>query len=319
MRGGRIQNMKVRPMLKNIIRQAALAALGFLAGVGLSSLERSHAQDYAAIEASPALWTLEADGATVHLFGTFHLLPEALEWRSDAVNAAFEASDTVWFEADVLSPEAQTRMQTLFPRLGLNPQGVTLSSLLGAETYAAFEEQAAAIGVPAANFEPFRPWLAGITLGAMQLQSFGFNQLTGVEAVLGAEAAEAGKRIDYFETAEGQLRILADLSMETQVEWLRVSLADMDDLRGDIDRMVTAWATGDMDLLDSQVNGSIRDASGELYEALMASRNRNWVPQIEALIAGGGTHFIAVGAGHLPGDDGVVELLQARGYTLTRH
>lgn len=305
-------------MLKNIIKNAALAALGFLAGVGLSSLERSHAQDYSHIAASPALWTIEADGATVHLFGTFHLLPDELNWRTDAVNTAFADADTVWFEADVLSPEAQAQMQSLIPQLGLNPQGVTLSSLLGDDTYAAFEAQTAELGIPAGNFEPVQPWLAGVTLGAMQLQSFGFNPATGVEAVLSAEANASGKQLDYFETAEGQVRILAGLPMETQVEWLRVSLADMSDLRGEADRMVTAWATGDMDTLDAQVNGSIRDASAELYEALMVARNRNWVPQIEAMIASGGTHFVAVGAGHMPGDEGVVELLQAQGYTVTR-
>lgn len=305
-------------MLKNTIRQAAIAALGFLAGVGLSSLERSYAQDYAAIKASPALWTIEADGATVHLFGTFHLLPDALDWRSDAVNTAFAEADTVWFEADVLSPEAQAQMQSLIPQLGLNPQGVTLSSLLGADTYAAFEAQTAELGVPAGNFEPVQPWLAGITLGALQLQSLGFNPATGVEAVLSAEANTQGKQLDYFETAEGQLRILSDLSMDTQIEWLRVSLEEMGDLRSEMDRMVTAWATGDMDTLDAQVNGSIRDASAELYEAIMVARNRDWVPQITAMLDAGGTHFVAVGAGHLPGEQGVVELLRAEGYEVTR-
>lgn len=306
-------------MLKNTIKNAAIAALGFLAGVGLSSLEGSHAQDYAAIEASPALWTVEADGATVHLFGTFHLLPGELNWRTDAVNAAFAGADTVWFEADVLSPEAQAQMQALVPQLGLNEPGVTLSSLLGADTYTAFEQMTGDLGVPAGNFEPVKPWLAGITLGVMQLQSLGFNPAAGVEAVLNAEAGQAGKQLDYFETAEGQLRILADLSMDTQIEWLRVSLADMRDLDEEMTRMVTAWATGDMDVLDEQVNGSIRDASAELYEALMVARNRAWVPQIEEMIQSGGTHFVAVGAGHLPGEEGVVELLRAQGYTVTRH
>ncbi|KPP80591.1 MAG: hypothetical protein HLUCCA04_13140 [Oceanicaulis sp. HLUCCA04] len=305
-------------MMKRLVKTAAIAALGFLAGVGLSSLERSYAQDYAALEASPALWTIEADGATVHLFGTFHLLPDALDWRSDAVEAAFAEAGTAWFEADVLSPDAQAQMQALIPQLGLNPQGVTLSSLLGDDTYAAFEAQTAELGIPAGNFEPVQPWLAGVTLGALQLQSLGFNPATGVEAVLSAEADAAGKQLDYLETAEDQLRMLSGLSMDTQIEWLRVSLAEMSDLDSEMDRMVTAWATGDMDTLDSQVNGSIRDASEELYEAIMVARNRDWIPQIEAMIEAGGTHFVAVGAGHMPGDEGVVELLRARGYTVTR-
>ncbi|MGP1276193.1 MAG: TraB/GumN family protein [Caulobacterales bacterium] len=305
-------------MLKDILKKGALGALCFLAGVGLASLERTHAQDYAGLEASPALWTVEADGATVHLFGTFHLLPDALDWRSDVVDAAFAESGTVWFEADVLSPEAQAQMQALVPQLGLNQPGVTLSSLLGADTYAALEAMTAELGIPAGNLEPVQPWLAGVTLGALQLQSLGFNPASGVEAVLTARANGEGKAIDYLETAEGQLRMLSGLSMDTQIEWLRVSLEDMSDLESEMDRMVRAWATGDADTLDTMVNGSIRDASAELYDALMVNRNRDWVPQIEAMIASGGTHFVAVGAGHLPGEEGVVALLRAEGYTVTR-
>lgn len=306
-------------MLKKIMKTAALAAVGFLAGVGLSSLERSFAQDYAHIEASPALWTIEHENATVHLFGTFHLLPAGLDWRSDAVNATFASSDRVWFEADVLSPEAQAEVQALIPQIGVNAPGVSLSSLLDAETQAALAEVAGGMGIPAANLEPLQPWLAGLLLATTQLQILGFDPTAGVEAVLKGEADAAGKGFGYFETVESQMRVFADLSLETQVEWLSLSLAELSELENEMDAMVTAWATGDMAALDAQVNDAMRDANEEIYMAIMVDRNRAWIPQILEILEEGGTHFIAVGAGHMPGEEGVIALLEAEGLTVTRH
>lgn len=305
-------------MLKKMIKTAAIAAVGFLAGVGLSSTERSYAQDYSQIEASPALWTIQQGDATVHLFGTFHLLPEGVNWRNDLVNEAFAASDHVWFEADVLSPDAQASVQALIPQLGLNEPGVALSSLLDEDTRVSLAAMSASLGIPTANLEPLKPWLAGLVLATTQLQALGFDPTAGVEAVLNAEAREAGKTLGYFETVESQMRVFADLTPETQVQWLALSLEEMSELQVQMEAMVTAWATGDMNTLDAQVNGSMRDASQEVYEAIMVNRNQDWIPLILGLLEQGGTHFVAVGAGHLPGEDGVVTLLEAEGLTVTR-
>ncbi len=82
--------------------------------------------------------------------------------------------------------------------------------------------------------------------------------------------------------------------------------------------MVRAWATGDVEALDEYVNGDLREDEPEVYEAVIVQRNRNWIPQIEAVLEGEGTVFIAVGAGHLPGDEGVIELLRDQGYEVVR-
>ncbi len=306
-------------MLKKIINTVALAAVGFLAGVGLASLERSFAQDYAHIEPTPALWTIEHENATVHLFGTFHLLPPELNWRNEQINAAFASADRVWFEADVLSQDAQARAQALVFQIGVNGQGVTLSSLLDAETQAMLADVSSGLGFPPDNLEPLQPWLAGLMLATIQMQALGFDPTAGVDAVLKGEAEAAGKTFGYFETVESQLHVFADLSLETQVEWLRLALAEMSEVESQLDTMVTAWVTGDLATLDAQVNDAMREASDEIYQAVMVDRNRAWIPQILEILEEGGTHFVAVGAGHMPGEDGVLALLEAEGLTVTRH
>lgn len=303
-------------MIRKLVTSAA--ALVLLAGSGLLPLDRVHAQDYGGIDAEPALWKIEQDDATVWLFGTFHLLPPSLDWRTEPVTGALQAADIVWFEADVQSPQAQQRTVELVPQLGMNPPGVTLSSLLDEETGELLERIAPAIGAPPAALDPLRPWLVGLTLAVMQIQQLGFDPAAGVESILHAEAQAAGKAFRYFETIDEQLGFFAGLPSEVEIEMLAQTLRDMEELPAQLDEMVVAWATGDLGTLDEAVNASVRDTSPEVYEALLVERNRNWIPDITAMLDEGGTHFVAVGAGHLVGEDSVIALLEAEGVRVER-
>lgn len=301
-------------MMKTMLNAALLTA-GLLAGGTFAG----HAQtDYAAVDADPAMWTIEDGDTTVHLLGTYHILPSALEWRTEEIDAALEDADTVWFEADVHSTESQQQMQALIPQLGLNPSGTTLSSLLDEDANALLAEVAPMAGATPAALEPMQPWLAALMLAVGQIQALGYDAQSGVETVLRADAVEADKDFGYFETAEQQLRFFADQPMDMQVEWLEQSLEQMEELPEQVSEMTLAWATGDTDALDGMINGSMREESPELYETIIVERNEAWIPQIEAIFDEGGTHLVAVGAGHMTGEQGVVALLEARGYTVER-
>ncbi len=306
-------------MIRRSTLFATLLALSFLGGAGLYQHTVAHAQDYAAVQADPALWKVERGDAVVWLFGTFHLLPPELSWRTADVNEAMAASDAVWFEADTESAEAQQQSTMLVLSLGMNPQGVTLSSLLDAETAALLASVAPSVGANPAMLEPFRPWMAGLTLAVVQTMSLGFDPAAGVEAVLYREAQTAGQRVGYLETAEDQLRMMAGLPEEVAIELLAQTLRDLQEMPDQVSELVIAWATGDLDALDEAINGAMRDSSPELYEALLIERNRNWIPHIRSMLDEGGTHFVAVGAGHMVGDGSVIALLEAEGFSVVRH
>ncbi|MGX6646779.1 TraB/GumN family protein [Maricaulaceae bacterium MS644] len=308
--------------MKKLLKTTAALAAGLLAGLSLAGAV--HAQtDYAAIEANPALWSISDEDSTVYLFGTVHILPPELTWRTPAVDAALDESGIVYLEADVSSPEAQTQMQALIPQLGLNEEGVTLSSLISDEAQAHMATIAERLGAPpealAAQMDPLKPWLASVSIAVLQIQAGGYDPMSGVEYKLTADAMEAGKEFGYFETAEEQLGYLAGLPMETQIADFEVGIAQMAEDPDMLSELVQAWAAGDMDTLDRVFNEDMRDASAELYEALIVQRNRNWIPQIEAALATEQNAFVAVGAGHMPGETGVIALLEANGHTVTRH
>ena len=311
-------------------RQAARAgfvAVGLAAGLaaGASAPAEPAAADrpdYAAIEADPALWVIEDEDSTLYLFGSFHILPPELDWRSDDVAAAFEEADTIWFEADLFGAEAQRRMQALIPELGVNEPGVTLTSLIDDEAEADLAAFAEILGVPAdalaANVDPLKPWFASLQLAVAGIQALGYDPNSGVERILHADAAEAGKEFGYFETVEQQLRFFADMPIEAQVDEFEIAIADMVDNPDQIEELAVAWATGDMATVDRIMNESLRDTGSRLYERLIVERNEDWIPQIEAVLDGEGVDFVAVGAGHIPGEAGVVALLRAEGYEVAR-
>lgn len=308
-------------MTRRISRLAGALAAG-LAWLGTLTAPALAETDFAALEADPAIWRIASEGGDVYLFGTVHILPPQLEWRTDAINAALAASDRIYFEADVLSPESQAEMTALIPQLGVNAPGVTLSSLISEEAQANLALLAQRLGAPAGALEtsldPLQPWLAGLTVAILQIQAAGYDPSSGVEYRLKAAGDEAGASYGYFETVEQQLRFFADMPIETQIADFENGLTQALEDPGLLDRMVQAWATGDTDTLDTVMNESMRDASADLYDVLIVQRNENWIPLIEQILDSGESAFIAVGAGHVTGLQGLISLLQARGHTVER-
>jgi hypothetical protein len=307
--------------MKTFLKSTAALGAALLAGLSLAGTAAAQT-DYAAIEASPALWSISDEDSTVYLFGTVHILPPELTWRTPAVDAALDDAEIVYFEADAISPDAQAQMQSLIPQLGLNQPGVTLSSLISDQAKAHMATIAERIGAPpqvlAQQMDPLKPWLASLTLAVLQIQAGGYDPASGVEYKLTADAQESGKSFGYFETAEEQLRFFADMPMETQLAEFEIGIAEMVENPDMLTELVQAWAAGDMATLDRVFNEDMREASAALYQTLIVERNQNWIPQIEAALASDQDAFVAVGAGHMPGESGVIALLEANGHAVTR-
>ena len=309
-------------MLKSLAKCCAKFAGGGAVGVVLYAGVAAAQTDYTAIEADPALWSISDEDSTVYLFGTVHILPPELEWRTDALEAAFEDAETVYFEVDALSQESQAEMQALIPQLGLNAPGVTLSSMISEDARGHVATIAERIGAPAdafmAQLDPLQPWLASLQMAVLQMQAAGYQAGSGAEAALSADAEAAGKAKGYFETVEQQLRFLSDSPMEVQVADFEVGVEQMVEEPQILTELVQAWAVGDMDHIDRLINDDMRETSPELYERVIAQRNRNWIPQITAALDGSEDAFVAVGAGHMPGSEGIIALLEAEGLEVAR-
>ena len=268
-----------------------------------------------AVGTGPALWAITDEDSTLYLFGTVHVLRPDTAWGSDKVDAAFDASQNVIFE--ISNPDDQAAVMPLIQQHGLSPER-PLSSLLTAEEIAHLDVAARSIGASAAQMDPMRPWLVALSLAMAPLMKAGYDPQSGVELILKKRAEAAGKPITGLETIDHQIGVLAGLSEETQLDFLRSSLNDFDKATTELDALVAAWAAGDVDGIDQLAIVDMRAESEEVYQALLVRRNADWANQIEELLKGSGTTFIAVGSAHLAGDDSVQSMLEARGVTVTR-
>jgi len=259
--------------------------------------------------AGPALWVIRDADSTLYLFGTVHVLRPTTAWGSARVDAAFDSADEIWFE--ISNPDDQAAVMPLVQRYGLSPDR-PLSFLLTPAELVALNAAASAAGLTAAQLDPFRPWLASLTLAVAPLTKAGYDPASGVELVLKPRAEAAGKPIKAFETIDLQIGFLAGLNEADQLAFLRLTLEAYEDAATELDQLVEAWATGDVAGIERVVT-EMREESPAMYDVLLVRRNTDWANQIQTLLAGSGTAFIAVGAAHLAGEDSVQALLEDRG------
>ena len=292
-----------------------LALFGAIAGVPADALAQTAAPAAPApIQGEgPALWVVRDADSTLYLFGSVHVLRPTTGWSSPRVEAAFDSASDIWFE--ISNPDDQAAIMPLIQQRGLSPE-TPLSSRLTPQENAELDAAAQAMGASAAQLQPMKPWLAALSLSVAPLIKAGYDPKSGVELVLKARAEAAGKPIHGFETIDKQIGILAGLPDDVQLAFLRETLKDYENAATKLDEMVEAWARGDVATLDRVTVTEMKEASPALYQAVLVDRNTDWANQIQTLLEGSGTAFIAVGAAHLTGDDSVQAILQKRGVTV---
>lgn len=300
------------------LASAVLAACACGPASTSDALAGAGADAAAATAPAPALWRLADDDSEIFLFGTFHILPPDVDWRTPAFEAAMKATVTTVTEADVSSAEAQMAIAGLVGRLGLNPEGTTLSSTLGKARARRLAKTAAQFGLSMQALEPYRPWLALITLSTVAMQRLGYDASSGVETVVLAQAAAERDKVDHLETATFQIEALASLDETEMLANFDASMDQFDEIAVVTQRMLDAWRTGDVDTLETEFLGELSADAPGAYATLIVARNANWTDAIDTMMKGEGSIFIAVGAGHLVGDDSVVSMLSARGYAVER-
>lgn len=265
----------------------------------------------------PALFVVRDADSAIYLFGTVHVRRPGSHWGGPAAQAALAESDEVWTEIDI-DPDAATHSQATIMRLGMAPANQPLSTRLNAAENRRLDALLAQLRVPRAMIEPMQPWFAGITLSIIPMVQSGYDPNAGVDQAIDSAAEAAGKRMRSFETLEQQLNFMAGLSAEAQREMLLDAIDQGGKGAEEFDGMSVAWETGDLDALEALVVEDTRKNYPELYGVLIKGRNDAWMDVLTQELNGAGVDFIAVGAGHIVGRDGLVAQFRARGFRVER-
>ena len=267
--------------------------------------------------AEPAIWIVKGPHATVYLFGTIHALSKDQPWHSPKIDAAIKDSGTLYLEVPNVDDSAA--MQPLIMQLGMDPAH-PLSTKLTADQLAKLSKVATAAGFPGgeSTLEPFKPWLAALTLSILPLMKAGYDPSSGVELELKPEFDKANKPVKGFETAQQQMHYFDDMTEKAQVDFLAAELDDFDASVEKFKKLLVAWYDGNVDALDQFNNAELRDKYPDLFQLLVVKRNQAFTTQIQTLLKSDGVTFVAIGAGHLVGKDGVPAMLEKQGYKVTR-
>jgi uncharacterized protein YbaP (TraB family) len=240
------------------------------------------------------LWEVEKDGRRSYLFGTCHL-PIPVEQVLPAPH------DRALLEASVVVTEADTKIDPIAAfTMVYGPQPSPLSARLAEEDWRALAVKLRPL--PAPMIEGFPDW---VVASAIAMGSTEPGAAPVLDEAIGAAGASAGARRVFLETIEEQTAVISKLPIDTN-DWFRPSAETI----AEAEDVMKACSTGDLTAFETT-------AADPDYDVLIGQRNRAWIPKLDPLLAEGGA-FVAVGVGHMVGNDGLVGLLEAQGYSVER-
>jgi hypothetical protein len=260
------------------------------------------------------LWQLQSGKGNIYILGSIHFLKRENYPLNPTIEKAFDSTKKLVLEIDLKSADSGT-VQRLTLEKGLHRDGKTLQENISAETYSLAAKRAQELGIDIGALSPLKPWVVALTMTSLQLQRLGFDPNSGVDRYLAERATKAGKPMAGLETAAFQIELMDQFSASDQESMLRHSLKEMDLLDKGLDQIVRSWAAGDVPALEDLLLNAMREYPA-VHQKIIVDRNRRWLPEIERMIEQGESTLVVVGAAHLVGKEGVIELLKARGYTL---
>jgi uncharacterized protein YbaP (TraB family) len=266
----------------------------------------------------PGLWMLADDDTRIYLFGTVHILPPELRWRSAGLVRAVAQADELVLE---VAEDPRAGEVPEIEQIMLLDKSQPILERVSPERRDSLRQIIEGLNPSVDRFDRIQTWAAAMTISvAALLQSYGgdagkIEEMPGVEDALRADFIRLGRPISGVETGPQQLGFLASLGPETQQAML--------------DQLVDSYRAGDTDLGEPNeaawVSGDVQsiaaefdDMPTELFDVLISRRNAAWTDWLIHRLERPGTVLFAVGAGHLAGDHSVQEMLAARGFRVTR-
>jgi uncharacterized protein len=255
------------------------------------------------------LWKIEGKQLKTpsYLLGTIHILPQKDFFLSEVMKQALASTQQVVLELDMDDPAMGMNM---LQNASMN-DGNTLDKLLSAEDYrqlGILVKKSTGVGI-----EVFNKWQP-MLVASVVMQQMMDNQMASYEMTLARLAQEAQKEVKGLESIQEQTEAMATIPYPQQAKYLSELLNDFDKQKAQFGKMVELYKSQNINaLLDYMIEQS---GGMDFSTVLLNERNHNWIPKI-ALLAAEKPTFFAVGAGHLPGKDGVLALLRRAGYRVT--
>jgi uncharacterized protein YbaP (TraB family) len=260
------------------------------------------------------LWKVQAGSKVLYLAGSVHALGADAYPLSAAYENAFNAAGTLVEEINLAEAEQLSAAPILLAK-GLYMDGRTFEGAVGKDTATLVASRLKDTGIPVEMIKTMKPWMVMLLITAFEAQKAGLDTALGLDKHFFDRAKAAGKPVLALETAESQIDRFDKMPEPLQEQMLRSTISELEVQRNSVSAMIGAWRNGDAAALEKMALSSFDGYRGA-YTSLIVERNNNWVPQIEACMAKPQPCFVVVGAAHLVGPDGLLTLLQKKGYRI---
>lgn len=267
-------------------------------------------------QAASPVWAVRGAHNTLYLAGSVHLLPSGDAALPAALERAYGSSAKLVMELDLANLDPLQAAGWMSEHGALAP-GESLRDVLGAARYARVSLAATDLGLTMQLLDNQAPWVVAIELADFEYLRLGFDPQHGVEEQLVARARTDGKATAGLETLDEELGGLEALSREDQLHLLDQTVSELKDAPAELRSVLGAWRRGDAEALATLLSSEYRSFP-VLYQRLVSARNERWLPQLKQLLEGDGNCLVVVGALHLVGKDGLLELLRKDGFTPTQ-
>lgn len=263
------------------------------------------------------LWEVENAGNKVYLLGSMHLADASFYPLHPSIEQAFDEADYLGVEVDI-AKAADPETQELVMKLGAYQDGTTLKDHISETTYAKLGNILAENGLPKDALDAFKPWVVEMTLSTLQASKTGYEGQTGIDLYFLTKAMERKLPIIELESYESQLGMFNGFSPKLQEDNLLAVLNNFDQVDDSVTAMADMWKTGNDAALLELVQEMGKNE--EFNKAMLVDRNIAMTDKIEGYLKGqkSSVYLIVVGAAHMAGDIGIVNLLEEKGFTVTR-
>lgn len=295
----------------NAYRWGMLLALLLAPWMPAAALEPVVLPDAPATAQQGLLWRIDKPGvASSHVFGTMHSEHPDIVTLPETVYDVLANASAVTLEM-VMDPRSLAQLMESM----LITAGPQLPELIGADLYRRCVAAMASHGVPEHALRGMQPWAVAMTLMVPKSNTGLF-----LDRVLYLEALAKGKPIDGLETAAEQMAVFGDMNIAEQVQLLEQALKQFPQLDVTYAQLRAAYVRRDLQALMDLSEASLREGDPELArqfnERVILERNRRMVERMQPGLKRGDT-FFAVGALHLPGEEGILAALRRQGYRVS--
>jgi uncharacterized protein YbaP (TraB family) len=282
--------------------------------IGLLLVLLIAASSSASAQTHSFVWKATKGSGVVYLVGSVHVLSKDYYPLAPALDTAYKDSTLLVEEVDMgemTSPDAQ--MQLLSH--GMLPAGQRLDQVVTPETRLLVNKAVEDTGVPSVALQLMKPWMAALTLDALEWQKAGFDPDLGLDKHFYDIAMKDRKPVQGLETLSYQMSIFDDMTLEQQDHLLSETLKELHTEQAMLNEAARAWKQGDAATLERI---TLEDLKSDplMYQRLLLDRNRAWLPKIEALFTRPRPTLVIVGAAHVVGPDGLLQMLKAAGYSI---